>query len=344
MTKRSTRLPRFIYLYICMIYVTVGLASALVFWLDWSWGKVVPLSFGVVSFLLGIWIVLHTSSLPTSYLVATVGFPQSGKTTLIVSLFGEAFAERILGATMRPRGIKTIERVNADLERLKKGLALGPTQDQDRFSFRADIQMGRGLFSKNYKTEFGDFPGHDSETYSEKYGPWLHTTEFFKWAADSDAIIFVVDLGRYLSEISEGRTEYIAKISSAFRAAWQNFLDINEDRQKKVRRHPVILVFTKADLFGVLKEYYHSDKDTTYRLQEEIAKLGFNEKTPPVMEIDHIALIQGKAKTEQDFDELLRYFRKEAPNFHVLFTSSFGLAAGKRLGINELLEAVLSRY
>lgn len=39
---------------------------------------------------------LERSRLPVAHNVAIVGYPKSGKTTLIVSLFGEAFARRIL--------------------------------------------------------------------------------------------------------------------------------------------------------------------------------------------------------------------------------------------------------
>lgn len=280
-------------------------------------------------------LIVRQESLPGSHNVAIVGFPQSGKTTLIISLFGETFAGKILPLRLTPRGTKTIERINESLERLQRGQALGPTKDQDRFGFRADVTVRRFPFPRTYKVEFGDFPGVDSQTYSEDYGPWLHNTEFFKWAVDSDAMIFVIDLGRYLSR-DELRTAYIARISSALRAAWQHFLDVNEHRIREVRRHPVVLTFTKADLFGVEEDPHDWD-----RFEKEIAKLGFGDEIPPIQEIDQEALILGKARVMQDFAELIQYFKGEARTFRVLFTSSFGLADGKRLGIGDLLQAVL---
>lgn len=297
---------------------------------------VLPIVVGVFTVLI-FQFIIQKYSVPLSHTVAIVGFPRSGKTTLLISLFGDIFAGMILPIRITPKGTKTIERINESLEMLKKGQALGPTKDQDRFAFRADLTIKRFPFPHTYKVEFGDFPGDESQDYSEKYGSWLHTTEFFKWVVDSDAIIFVIDLGRYLVR-DESRIAYVAQISSALRAAWQHFLDSNEHRIKEVRQHPLVLVFTKADLFGVKK-----DHDTWDLIEQEIAKLGFGEDIPPIKEIDHEAFARGKARVMEDFAELIRYFETEAPNFHVLFTSSFGLLDGKRLGIKDFMMAVLPR-
>ena len=134
--------------------------------------------------------------------VAIVGFSRSGKTTLITSLFGEGFRKN-LPINLEPRGSKTIDKINLSLEMLNKGKALGPTQDQDMFSFRADATTGSYFARSTYRVEFGDFPGAYTEKTSEEKDnnkiKWLHNSEFFRWIADSDAIIFVVDLGKYLS-------------------------------------------------------------------------------------------------------------------------------------------------
>ena len=93
-------------------------------------------------------------SVPWSYNVAIVGFPRSGKTTLLISLFGEIFAGMILPIRITPKGTKTIERINESLEMLKKGQALGPTKDQDRFAFRADLTIKRFPFPHTYMVRF----------------------------------------------------------------------------------------------------------------------------------------------------------------------------------------------
>lgn len=280
---------------------------------------------------------------PRSYNVAVVGFPQSGKTTLIISLFGAAFA-RNLPFKMMPRGSQTIELVNESLEMLDKGDALGPTEDQDLFAFRADVTFGRFPFPITYKVEFGDFPGRYSQDYAQKYGHWLHTTDFFKWVADSDAIIFVVDLGRYLGNM-KSRMNYVAEMTKALRAAWQHYLDINPHRVKEVRSHPVTIAFNKADLIqrvpeGIavngLEDYNVAEKT----IEKKIAEFGFGNKVPPIVEINPKALKRGTIQVEKDFAELIDYFRANAPNTHIVFTSSFGLLQNKRLGISDLFLSV----
>lgn len=289
-------------------------------------------------------LIARTLRTPRSYRVAIVGFPRSGKTTLIVSLFGEAFAMK-LPTKVTPRGTQTIELVNKSLEMLKKGRALGPTTDQDLFAFRADIVLTRRFFPITYKVEFGDFPGKHSEDYISKRDSWLQTTEFFKWVVDSDAIVFVVDLGRYISN-EASRREYIAEITSAFRAAWQSFLDINEYRARQVRRHPVVLVFNKADLaqrastIVDVRSLEIVSPDLMKSVEKEIRRLGFGDEVPPEIKIDKDILNYYKRMIETDFGELIRYFKDEAFKTRVIYVSSFGVLENQRLGMSDLLMSV----
>jgi len=277
--------------------------------------------------------IIVTRHNPISKTVAILGFPKSGKTTLLISLFGEIFAGN-LPIRITPRGTKNIERINESLEMIERGRALGPTKDQDRFSFRADVTMGN-LIPRTYKVEFGDFPGEESQKYSEEYGSWLHNNEFFKWVIDSDALIFVIDLGLCLAR-DKNKKDYIAKMTKAFRATWQNFVDNNENRINEAKKLPLILVFTKADLFGVKK--YGDNWDI---FEDDIAKIGFGKDIPPIMDINQEAFEKGQIRVKEDFAELIQYFDRENPNFQVLFTSSFGIMHGKRLGFKELMMAVL---
>lgn len=324
-----------------ILLLMFSLISLLLFWLNVNFNVtdytfLIALSVGIISS-----IVTLVSSryferrMPISHTVAIVGFPQSGKTTAIISIFGEIFARRILSVKATPRGVQTIERVNESLERLKKGRALGPTKDQDRFAFRTDITIKNWLFSRTYKVEFGDFPGEDSEEYSLKYGSWLHNTEYFKWVIDCDAIIFIIDLGRYLTK----GDEYVVEISSALQAAWQHFSDLNEHRMKTIKNMPIVLVFTKADLFDVSTNPYHS-RDS---IKMEIMNLGFGDEVHPV-NIDHEALHAGESQVRVDFKELIQYFDNESSRFRVLFISSYGYYEEERLGICDLLEAVLPKF
>lgn len=275
---------------------------------------------------------------PYSYHVAIVGFPKSGKTTLIISLFGEAFAQR-LPIRMVPKGTQTIDLVNLSLSMLEKGQSLGPTKDQDRFSFRGEVTMKYAFLSKKYNLEFGDFPGHDSQKYVEDFGPWLHKTEYFKWVSSSDAIIFVIDLGHYLN--LKKRSGYIAEISSAIRAAWQYFIDVNEYRLKQVKNIPIILAFNKADLFSLDIRDYRTEPEYLNEIEEKIMEMGFGNKIPELTEIYHNNLIKGKSDVINDFENLITYLENETSNMHIIFTSSFGLYHGVRLGLKELFTEVL---
>ena len=292
---------------------------------------IIPLMFTIL------YLYISKKLMPVSRTVAIVGFPKSGKTTLIISLFGEIFAGRIGKMKIKPRGTKTIERINESLEMLEKGRALGPTKDQDRFSYRGDITFEGHLLSPTYKVEFGDFPGENSLEYTDEYGPVLHTTEYFKWVVDSDALVFVIDLGRYLIEDKQKKA-YVAEMTKSLRSAWQHFLDNNEYRAKKVIRQPLVLVFTKADLFGLNENMFISS-----RFEKEIAKLGFGTDIPPIKEIDYRAFENGQNQVNEDFAALIQYFKREAPNFQVVFTSSFGLLKGERVGFKDLISAVLPR-
>ena len=286
----------------------------------------------------------RTFQVQRSYHVAVIGFPSSGKTTLITSLFGEAFA-RQLPIKLAPRGTQTIERINKFLETQRKGKTLGPTRDQDMFAFRADATLGRFPFRTTIRLEFGDFPGHYSEAQIDNMAI-LHNTEFFKWVADSDAIIFVIDLARYLSNV-RARQNYVAEVTSRFRAAWQQYLDTNRYRTKEVQRHPVLLVFNKSDLMyrcpaGInLADIEKMTATEVKSIEEMSADLGFGVDIPPIIEIDKMRLDSDKIIIEQDFAEIISYFKAEASRTDVVFTSSFGTLKGKRLGIGALFLSVL---
>ena len=255
-----------------------ALAKSPVDYLTISFALVSVIAFGFLLFALS-----STLRVRKSYYVAVVGFPRSGKTTLIISLFGEAFASR-LPTRLSPRGAQTIVLINKSLEMLKKGSALGPTMDQDRYGFRADATIGRFPFTTTYRLEFGDFPGKYSKEYPNAEMHTLHNTEFFKWVADSDCIMFVIDIGKYLSS---NKKNFVAEVTSAFRTEWQQYLEVNSYRLKEVKRHPVIITFTKMDLLYRyampinLEAKELSDINESEHFENAIARYGFGEEVPP---------------------------------------------------------------
>ena len=276
--------------------------------------------------------------LPTAYRVAVIGFPRSGKTTLITALFGELFANR-LGIKAIPRGLETTERINANLEKLELGKSIGSTTDQDVFAYRIDVIRGKGIFERRYKIEIGDFPGEDSATFTEKFGNWFHQTPYFKWAMESDAFLFIVDLTPTLVNTKEHGTpeEYVAKMTSAIRAAWQRLNEYHYEGNTELSQKPVILIFTKADLFGIT-----SEKDDLDETTNAILKFGFNEIPKPT-EIDSAKLEQGKEKILKQFSTLIQYLTNQSKNFQCVFVSCFSYEKEQRVGIKELLNKMLPK-
>jgi GTPase SAR1 family protein len=308
------------------------------FWESLTPSALLPLVAGVAFTLLASLIstLFARRRLPEAYSVAVIGLPRSGKTSLITAMFGAMFSRKLLGYSVRPRGESTIERVNEDLERLELGRSVGPTTDQDLFAYRADIvrKASFPLFSRTYKVEIGDFPGEDSERFAIEFGDWIHRTPYFKWAMEADAFILVVDIARVIEPIVG--TEYTARISKAIRAAWQRLEENHLEGKRALQSKRVVLVFTKADLFGLLRGGQVLD-DLSYR----VARLGFGDKLPPPEEIDLQRLSEGRELIVGKFKDLLKFFASRSKKFEVVFVSVCAFENDKRLGIEELTRAIL---
>jgi hypothetical protein len=222
---------------------------------------------------------------------------------------------------------------DSSIRKLEQGNALGPTLDQDVFAYRSNVRVNRFPIPLVYKVEFGDFPGDDSREYIRNYGPWLHTTPFFKWLVESDCVIFAVDLAEYRK--SRQVSGFVAELSAAIRAAWQHLVDYDAVRNEAANRRLVVLAFTKTD---ILTRPLPSRSD---QLQKAIMKLGFGDKIPPPHEFDPEELEWEEAQVKNDFEDLIAYLTSEIDRFHVVFVSCFGTLGGQRLGIERLLRIVL---
>lgn len=301
-----------------------------------------------IGFIIGIGITiavfaLHRfrQTLPIAYNVAVVGFPKSGKTTLITSVFSQLFSDRFLSNKVILRTKATIERVNRDLERLELGKALGPTTDQDLFAYRADIKRGSLLFRRVYKVEIGDFPGEDSKDFSEKEVEWLHETSYFKWVMEADAFIFIIDLAHVLSD--EKQKAYRANITKAIRAAWQNLFEYHIEGRKDLRRKTVLLVFTKADLLVAKEKMVSQGNSIENYIEKEIMKLGFGDKLPDIIKVKKQEINELMKPIISDYDEIIGYLNSQTASFHYLTVSHFAKDEEGRHGIPELVRKILPR-
>ena len=284
--------------------------------------------------------IFSRGALPIAYNVGVIGFPKSGKTTLITSMFGELFSNKILASTIVPRGSETIERVNADLERLAIGKALGPTKDQDLFAYRIDILRRSTLFPRKYKVEIGDFPGEDSQLFYEQFGDWLHHTPYFKWVMEADAFIFIIDIASFLADTETG--DYKATMTKAIRASWQHLLEYHIEGNKELRLKPVVLAFTKADLLFALDEDI-SDTRKNDDLHHKIMALGFGDKLPQPVAIKSHKLNYLSERVVDSFSEIINYLKNNSRHFDTVFVSHFAYDDNGRLGIRKLLEDILPK-
>ncbi|MGD8781733.1 MAG: GTPase domain-containing protein [Ignavibacteria bacterium] len=273
-----------------------------------------------------------------AYNIGVIGYPQSGKTTFITSLFAHLFSLKILGNNYRLllRGKETIEKVNDDLERLTIGKSLGPTTDQDLFSYRIDLTKRKFPFDENYKIQIGDFPGEDSEEFYDKYNDWLHSTPYFKWVMDADVFIFVIDVARVLSDTDNSL--YKNKITKAIRAAWQKLEEYHFEGRSKLSNKPVILLFTKADLLLHYDKFQY--RYNTPTIQKKVFELGFGDELPAIIKLNEdIEKFTNNIKGE--YKEIIDFLQTRNKNTKVIFFSHFVTVDEQRLGMEEIVTSIL---
>ena len=313
---------------------------------------------------------------PSPHNVAFVGFQKSGKTTLLITMFNELMLFRVSGVSARLRGEKTIKRVTSYMEKIRLRQAVGPTTQRSQFPYEVNITRGRFL-GRSFKMSFADFPGEKSEEYvsglpeqqseghdyaankeSEDYrsvvasivkkrAPYhqiddtaLFDRDFFRWVLECDALVFVVDIAQYLmdkahSQPSPMASNYVVEVSQAYMRTWSYILDAR-DQAGEARAPVVVLAFTKSDLFDVDSHGAAADS-----LETMMATAGFEEPLPEVREISRVKFEEGKKQCEEDFYDLLQFLRGHSRRFHSVYTSSFALMDGQRLGVEKVFKAVL---
>lgn len=255
--------------------------------------------------------------------IAVIGFPQSGKTTFITTLFHQMQYNNVFNIKIDIRGT-TIDRVNEDIRKIEIGQRLGATTDQDRFAYRFDMPKSN-LFKETIKVEIGDFRGENTESFYRDFGQWLHKTPFFKWVMQADAFIFVVDVANVLLD-----KQYKAQMITSITAAWQHITDYHIESKKRVDKNSVSIIFTKSDLLYI-------DKSDA----EIIQTLGFKE-FPEKTTISDEAKLNTK-QIEDDFIELKNYFKQKKINSKFFFTSCFIYDEAEKsiLGMRKIVSHIL---
>jgi hypothetical protein len=246
-----------------------------------------------------------------------IGFPKTGKTTLITAVFAYLFKGDFHGLSIVPRGDETIKRINKNIEQLELGRSIAPTMDQDVFAYRAEVVLPSLVGHRRYKLEIGDFPGEHSIQLAEQYGDWFHDTPYFQWAIDSDAFLFVIDVA---ATVADDTGEYVARQKRAFRAAWQRLEERHLDRRHDLAASPLILVFTKADALFPIRDPMD---------------------LPSVAAFDQDDYRKRLNSIVKRYDDLLQYLDRTSYHFSVAFTSIYMVDGDERLGIREVAHAVL---
>jgi len=259
-----------------------------------------------------------------AYNVAVVGFPQSGKTTMITNLFSSIMYGRIRFRGLKPivKGESTIERINENISNLEKGIPVGSTNDQSMFAYRVNLLSEKSLFlpSTNYQMEIGDFPGENTDEFIDiDKSTWIVRSEYFNWIVEADVFIFVIDLAQYRDDADY----YKADITKSIRKAWQNILEINSPSLQLVGgedKYNVNIVFNKFDVL------LRTDNKISFE-DDRYANSSLNRKLPKILKInnDHLLNLSVGLREDllDDFSDLISFFKVSGVNANVVFLSSF---------------------
>jgi hypothetical protein len=282
------------------------------------------------------------------YNIAVIGLPRSGKTTLITSMFQAIFFHKFLSSRFTPRGTETIDKVNENISIIKMGKSLGPTPEQDIFSYRADLNFKRFFLNYNYRISIGDFAGEYSESLTDnKKISWLHETTFFKWVMEADAFIFVIDVAAYFSE---NQDDYVTRVESDFRSVWQHLAEYHLEGKKSIKSKKVAIVLNKFDILLRLKDRnFPLDMPDDMKKRSlrtdmvELSKLGFSKETPDVIVVLETDVRKSAERIEKSFEPIRKYLSYQSKYTEEFCVSSFAFIEHENnpLGIRQLIEFIL---
>ncbi len=275
------------------------------------------------------------------YNIAIIGFPRSGKTTLIATLFQQIFKQKVSGLKATLKGESTIERINELIEKKESGLPVGPTNDQTMFAYRTEIEIGNSPLTKEfYRVEFGDYPGEESAKLADNsYFDNLKKTEFFKWCFEANAYIFIIDVAKLALAIDDDKPNaYIASVSKAIRQSWQHFVDYNLNRSG-IKKKPVLLIFNKMDVCNLSHDKIDDDKWIN-----EVHRIAYSfDEVPNVDELDKDAYQKVQKILLKEFADIISYLESEINQFNILYTSSFGTIDGNFPDVEKILKLIFPK-
>jgi len=203
--------------------------------------------FAVLSALLGAYSVVFLrlfSRNATTVTISLLGFPRSGKTVYLTTLFDALQRESRDGLRFVPYGRETIEEVTSNLNLLAEGVWLPRTPPGNVFFYRANAVISGPLLRRRLKIEIGDYAGERMEEMNPSSSRWLHKTDYFKYAVQSDAVMLALDTQVILSADPSEREQ----MQNAFVAAVQVLAEEKGATEDRKLRAPVALLFMKYDV------------------------------------------------------------------------------------------------
>lgn len=248
-----------------------------------SWGAVFPILVFLLAAASGTLaaLVIRSSKLKYSHKIAVIGFPRSGKTTLISMLFSRIIRSSV-ASRVRVSGKETIDRVSKYYEIISSGKNIGPSTDKDVFSYRFQYEEHRSYFfpSRIFDVEIADFPGEYSSSIAEskenallRYrlllaqptpieltSPFLprnvtpapeiplaglYNSEYQSWVSQADEYIIVVDLQKILENKEE-----IYKVQAKIFSAILFLKEASTEGGGNLSKKNVALVFSKSDIIA----------------------------------------------------------------------------------------------
>ncbi|WP_429165704.1 TRAFAC clade GTPase domain-containing protein [Aeromonas rivipollensis] len=207
------------------------------------------IAISAVSVVMGIYVSFIFKFLkknPTPFRAFIIGQPRTGKTVYLSVLFDELQRHYSNRVDFQPSGSETVEKVNSNLNCLRKGSWLPSTEVNTAFYFRARASIGTGFFKQYYTVEVGDYAGEHIDEFDASSDMWLHKTDYFKYALSSDALMFCIDG----SILCSNDIEKIENSQSMLIGAYQMLLTETQSKAGEGLKIPVALLLLKSDLFN----------------------------------------------------------------------------------------------
>ena len=190
-----------------------------------------------------VWVFVRN---PTPLRVALIGPRGSGKTVYLTVLFSEVKDASSDLVAFQPYGFETVEQALSYMDLLLSRQWPPPTSPGEVIPYRAKASVRTPLITRRYTVEIGDYAGEHIEEFDSSSSRWLHRTQYFSYAIQSDVLFLAVDAESLLT----ATPEEMAKIESQLVAVMHILLDEKGVAPPEKLAIPVVLTVLKADLLS----------------------------------------------------------------------------------------------